>query len=258
MNLFGFSPSHIQTAILIFLRVSAILLTAPLFGSRNVPVKLKVGLSLILAIIVLPGLGLEEAHFTNVPSLASAMVGEVLIGVIIGFTAKLLFASVQLAGQLIGFQMGFGIVNVMDPQTSTQISVIAQFKDIVTLLIFLAVDAHYWFILAITKSFELIPLFGFSFTDSLMEVLVRLSCDMFVIAAKIAAPVIAILLFTSLALGLIARTVPQMNIFIVGFPLKIAIGLVGIGVSLPFLAYLLRNHFQKMGGEIIELMKLMT
>jgi flagellar biosynthetic protein FliR len=91
-----------------------------------------------------------------------------------------------------------------------------------------------------------------------MEAIVGLSCDMFLIAAKLAAPIIAVLFFTSVALGLIARTVPQMNIFIVGFPLKIAIGLFGIGLSLPLFSYMLRNLLQGMGEDIIALMKLMT
>ncbi len=150
------------------------------------------------------------------------------------------------------------IVNVIDPQTSAQVSIIAQFQNIITLLIFLIIDAHYWFILSIAKSFELIPLLGFCFTDSLMESIIRLSCNMFDIAAKLAAPIIAALLFTSVALGLIARTVPQMNIFIVGFPLKIAIGLLGVGFSLPLLSYMLRNLFQEMGENIMVLLRLMA
>jgi flagellar biosynthetic protein FliR len=218
----------------------------------------KAGLSVVLAMIIFPLVGFKEVYLTNVSSLVSAMAGEILIGVIIGFTARLLFAAVQLAGQLIGFQMGFGIVNVIDPQTSTQISIIAQFQNLITLLVFLAINAHYWFILAVASSFELIPPLEFCFSNSLMEAIVSLSCDMFMVAAKIAAPVIAVLLFTSVALGLIARTVPQMNIFIVGFPLKIAIGLFGVGFSLPLLSYMLRNLFRGMGEDIITLMKLMT
>ena len=164
----------------------------------------------------------------------------------------------QLAGQLVGFQMGFGIVNVIDPQTSAQVSIIAQFENIITLLTFLALNAHHWFIMAIAKSFEVVPLLTFSFTNSLMEALLRLSCDMFVVAAKVAAPIIAILLFTSVALGLLARTVPQMNIFIVGFPLKLAIGLLAVGLTLPLLSTLLRNLFQGLGEDIFVLMRLMT
>ena len=258
MILFSLPLPQVQAAVLVFIRIGAILITAPLFGSRNVPLKLKAGLSLVLTLAIFPVVGFKEVYLTSVPSLVSAMVGEVLIGVIIGFTARLIFAAVQLAGELVGFQMGFGIVNVIDPQTSTQFSIIAQFQNIITLLIFLALDAHYWFILAISKSFELIQPLGFCFTDSLMEAIISLSCDMFVIAAKVAAPVIAVLFFTSVALGLIARTVPQMNIFIVGFPIKIAIGLLGVGFSLPLLSYLLRNLFQRMGDDIILLMKLMS
>ncbi len=258
MNFFNLSLPQVQAVVLIFIRISAILVSAPLFGSKNVPLQMKVGLSCALTIAVLPVIGFREVYLTGVPSLVSAMLGEILIGIIIGFTARLIFAAVQLAGQLVGFQMGFGIVNVLDPQTSTQVAIIAQFQNIITLLVFLALDAHYWFILSIAKSFELIPPLGFCFTDSLMEAIVRLSCDMFVVAAKLAAPIIAALLFTSVALGLIARTVPQMNIFIVGFPLKIAIGLLGVGLSLPLLSYMLRNLFQEMGEDIMVLMKLMV
>ena len=258
MNFFNLPLPQVQAVVLIFIRISAILVSAPLFGSKNVPVQMKAGLSCALTIAVLPVIGFREVYLTGVPSLVSAMLGEILIGIIIGFTARLIFAAVQLAGQLVGFQMGFGIVNVMDPQTSTQVAIIAQFQNIITLLVFLALDAHYWFILSIAKSFELIPPLGFCFTDSLMEAIVRLSCDMFVVAAKLAAPIIAALLFTSMALGLIARTVPQMNIFIVGFPLKIAIGLLGVGFSLPLLSYMLRNIFQEMGEDIMVLMKLMV
>jgi flagellar biosynthetic protein FliR len=258
LNLFTVSLPHVQAATLLFIRICAILVATPLLGSKNVPVQVKVGLSLVLTIAVLPIVGLREVSLTDVPSLGSAMVGEVFIGVIIGYTARLLFAAVQMAGQLVGFQMGFGIVNVIDPQTSSQVSIVAEFQHIIALLVFLAADAHHWFVLSIAKSFELIPPFGFCFTNSLMEAIVRLSCDMFVIAAKLSAPILAALLFTDLALGLVARTVPQMNIFIVGFPLKIAIGLLGIGFSFPLLMYTLRSLFQKMGEDIVVVMKLMS
>lgn len=259
MTLLNFSLPMVQAAVLIFARVGAILLTAPLFSSGSIPVHVKVGLSFMLAVIVFPLVSVNDTFvLLPIASLGIAMAGEVLIGVIIGFTARLLFAAVQLAGQLVGFQMGFGIVNVIDPQTSAQVSIIAQFENIITLLTFLALNAHHFFILAIAKSFEVVPLLTFSFTNSLMEALLRLSCDMFVVAAKVAAPIIAILLFTSVALGLLARTVPQMNIFIVGFPLKLAIGLLAVGLTLPLLSAMLRNLFQGLGEDIAVLMKLMT
>ena len=258
MTLLNFSLPMVQAAVLIFTRVGAILLTAPLFSSGSIPVHVKIGLSFMLAVIVFPLVSVNDILVLPLASLGIAMAGEVLIGVIIGFTARLLFAAVQLAGQLVGFQMGFGIVNVIDPQTSSQVSIIAQFENIITLLIFMAVNAHHWFIMAIAKSFEVVPLLAFSFTNSLMEALVRLSCDMFVVAAKVAAPIIAILLFTSVALGLLARTVPQMNIFIVGFPLKLAIGLLAVGLTLPLLSTLLRNLFQGLGEDIFVLLRMMT
>ena len=258
MTLLNLPLPLVQAAVLVFIRVGAILISAPLFSSGSVPVHVKVGLSFMLAVIIFPLVNVTDVSALPLAALGIAMVGEVLIGVIIGFTARLLFAAVQLAGQLVGFQMGFGIVNVIDPQTSTQVSIIAQFENIITFLTFLALNAHHWFILAIAKSFEAVPLLTFTFTNSLMEALLRLSCDMFVVAAKVAAPIIAILLFTSVGLGLLARTVPQMNIFMVGFPLKLAIGLLGIGLTLPLLSTILRGLFQGLGEDIMVLMKLMS
>jgi len=258
MTLFNLSLPHLQASVLAFIRISAIMVTVPLFSSRNVPLQVKVVLALGMAVIVLPTVHLPAVEGVSVPVLVSGMVGEVLIGVIIGFTARLLFAGVELAGQLVGFQMGFGIVNVIDPQTSTQVSIIAHFQNIITMLLFLAFNAHHYFILAIAKSFELVPPLMFCLTNAAMEALIALSCNMFIIAAKVAAPVIAVLLFTNVALGLIARTVPQMNIFIVGFPLNLSVGLFGVGISLPVLSSLLRSLFQDMGEDIMMLLRLMS
>lgn len=258
MTLFNLSLPHLQTSILAFIRISAIMVTVPLFSSRNVPLQVKAVLALTMAVIVLPTVQLPAVEGVSIPVLVSGMAGEALIGIIIGFTARLLFAGVELAGQLVGFQMGFGIVNVIDPQTSTQVSIIAHFQNIMAMLLFVAFNAHHHFVLAVAKSFQLVPPLMFCLTNAAMEALIALSCDMFIIAAKVAAPVIAVLLFTNVALGLIARMVPQMNVFIVGFPLNLAVGLFGMGLSLPVLSSLLKNLFQNMGEDITVLLRLMS
>jgi len=232
MSIPQITSEQLEIYIFILLRVSAMVITIPIFGNRVVPVRIKGGLSLMIAFLLFPFI---KFHLPSLGflSLISGMLGEVIIGIIIGLAGKLVFAGVQIAGQLIGFQMGFAIVNVFDPITSEQVSVIAQFQYLIAILIFLAVDGHHVFLYSIAESYRIIPPLDFHFSAELMQSIVEISKDIFIIAVKIGAPIITALLMTSIGFGLIARTVPQINILIVGFPLKIAIGLIGIGLTLP-------------------------
>jgi len=256
MTLPQITAEQIELFILIFLRVSAIIVTIPIVGNRAVPLRVKGGLAVVIAFLVFPFVTQTSVVFDILP-LSLKMAGEVCIGIVIGLLGRFVFAGIQLAGQLIGFQMGFAIVNVVDPVSSSQVSIISQLQYLLAILIFLAVDGHHIFLFAIVESFNTIPPLGFHFTGPLMEAIIELSKDVFMIAVKAGAPIIAILLFTSVSLGMVARTVPQINIFIVGFPLKIAVGLIGIGLTFPFFARMLGAIFANMDGRLKVLMDLM-
>jgi flagellar biosynthetic protein FliR len=250
--------SQIQMLLLIFVRVAAIVFSAPLFDSRAIPVLFKVGLALSAAVLLypllVPGTPMPADGFTL---LGFGIVGEALVGLIIGFAVRLIFAAVEMAGQLAGFQMGLAIANVFDPVTSTQMPIIAQMENIIAMLLFLAVNAHYLVIRALAESFRLVPLLGFRFSGSLMTMLSDLTGGMFVTAVKIAAPVMVALLLTSLTLGLVARVVPQMNIFIVAMPIKIIIGLVFLALALPFLAGFMGHVFVNLGNDLVLMLRAM-
>lgn len=250
------TAEQIEIFILIFLRVSAIMATIPVLGNRTVPLKVKGGLSVIVAFLILPFVRHDPVSL-GILSLICRMAGEVFIGIIIGFMGRLLFAGIQLAGQLVGFQMGFAIVNVIDPVTSSQVSIISQFQHLIAMLVFLAVNGHHVFLSAVAESYRIIPPLGFHFTGPLAESIVQLSKNIFIVAIKMGAPIMAVLFFTSVGLGLIARTVPQINIFIVGFPLKIAVGLISIGLTLPFFIRFAGTIFMDFEGELKALMNLM-
>ncbi len=241
---------------LIFLRVGAIMVSAPFFESKNIPILFKMGLSLAISIILFPVLRLDNIPFYNdVIPFGIGVLGEMTLGVIIGLSIKLIFSGIQLAGQLVGFQMGFAIVNIMDPVTSTRLSLTAQLNNLVALLIFLSINAHHWLLRALADSFQLVPPFDFRFNNSLMAQLMKIASNMFIIAIKVAAPVMAALLLTSVALGLVARTVPQMNILIVAFPLKIVVGLLFFAFSLPYLLSFLEQIFGGLGSDMLFLLK---
>ena len=241
---------------LILLRVGAIVWTVPVFGSRSIPFLFKAGLAVAISVILFPILKLNEISLTpGVIPFGIGVVSEIVLGITIGFSVKLIFCGIQLAGQLAGFQMGFAIVNVMDPITSDQASIIAQFNNLIAMLIFLCINAHHWFLRGVVESFRLVSPFGFQFSGSLMEYLTRLGGNMFIVAVKVGAPVIIALLITSVALGLVARTVPQMNVFIVAFPLKIVVGLLFLAFSLPYLLSFLRQVFIGSGNDIMNIVK---
>ncbi len=243
---------------MVFLRVSAIMITIPVFGEAFVPARVKVGLSLLMAMLLFPVLELPAIKSSfDLFSLVLRIGGEILIGVFIGFTAKLIFAGIQLAGQLIGFQMGFAIANVIDPTRGSQISVIAEFQYMLALLLFLLMDGHHIFLYAIAESFRIIPPLGFHYSGQILQTMIGFINNMFVIAVKVGAPIIAILFFVSIGLGMIARTVPQINVFVVGFPLQIAVGLIGIGLTLPFFLKIVAGSFLQLQGEVSLLLNMM-
>jgi flagellar biosynthetic protein FliR len=253
------SLPQLQLFFLVFLRVGAILMSIPIFDSRGIPVFFKIALAFATGMVLFPLLKLDVVPVTSdLFTFGIIVAGEIFLGLAIGFSVKLIFAGIQLAGQLAGYQMGLAIANVMDPATSEQVPLLAQFYNLISLLVFLSINAHYWFIKALTESFRLVPPLNVNFGSSLMEQLIRLSGNMFVIAVQVGAPVIAAMLLTSVAFGLVARTVPQMNVFIVAMPLKIGVGLLFIGFGLPYFSAFLKNIFSNLGQDIVLMLKAMS
>jgi len=234
-------------------------MSIPVFDSKSIPLFFKIALAFTTSMALFPILELEPlALITNFFAMGVSVAGEILLGLVIGFSVKLIFAGIQLAGQLAGYQMGMALANVMDPSSSQQVPLLAQFNNLIALLIFITINAHYWFIRALAHSFQLVPPLNVNFSGSLMEHLIKMSGNMFVIGIQIGAPVIAALLITSVAFGLIARTVPQMNVFIVAMPLKIGVGLLFLGFSLPYFSAFLEKIFNGLGQNIFFMLKAMS
>ncbi len=241
---------------LIFIRISSIIMTAPLLGSPAIPPRIKLSLALVLTFLFLPlAGGGEYATPGDFITLVAAAGRELFIGVSIGFMANLVFAGINLAGQLMGFQMGFAIVNVLDPLNQVQVSIISQFLGFMALVIFVSLNAHHIFIQAIADSFSIAKIGAASVGSLAVREMMKGAAELFLIGLKVGAPVFAILLFTNVGLGVVARTVPQMNVFIVGFPLTIGIGLIALGLVLPLFLEVLRGLFDGMGRNIYLLLK---
>jgi flagellar biosynthesis protein FliR len=259
MNIPLITPELAEAFILVLIRVGAMIIVTPVFGDATVPATVKWGLSILIAVLLFPIVkaGIPSMRDLGLLSIVVGIAGELLIGIIIGFAARLIFAGIQLAGELLGFQMGFSVASVIDPTSSVQVSVIAEFQYLVSLLLFLTINGHHLFISAIAESYQVVPPLSVHFSGPLLQALIALSKDVFVIAVKISAPVTAVLFFTNVAMGLVARTVPQMNVFMVSFPLQIAAGLIFIGLTAPVFIKVAQHLFPSLSRETEMLMKLM-
>ena len=247
---FQVPQTDIQILLMILVRVLAIFMSLPMFNSRHLPMAFKAGFAVSISVLLFPVLKLQSIPLAgNLLTLGLGVGSEVLLGLSIGMFIRMLFAGVQLAGQLAGYQMGMSIANVLDPSTNAQVSLPAQFYSLFAVLIFITTNAHYWFIDALVQSFQIVPPFGFHLSPTLLDSLVRTSANIFIIGLRVGAPVIVALLLTSVTLGLLARATPQMNVFFVAMPVKILIGLVFIMISLPYLTVYLNRLF----GDLTEL-----
>lgn len=241
----------------VLIRVSIIIFLLPFFGAKGVPVMWKAGISFVIAVILTPVVSAPMVFPTSIPEIMIGVMGEALFGLILALGIKTLLASVQLAGQFMSFQMGFSMARAMDPQTGTQSTVLTQFLYLFTVLIIFAMDGHHLFIRALAFSFETVPPNSISFGSSIGDVLIKNSSYMFILGLKIASPIIVALFLSNLCLGIVARTVPQINILMIGFPINIIIGLILFGMMLVNIVPLLSGMLKAMGELLFNLIQLM-
>ncbi|MFP4465490.1 MAG: flagellar biosynthetic protein FliR [Candidatus Goldiibacteriota bacterium] len=256
-NIFDIALEQFQVYVLITIRISAIFFSAPVISSRNVPPLIKIALAFLIAIIVFPVVEKDFVIPGDIGTYGVIVFKQVLLGVAIGFAANLIFTAIQLAGQIIDLQMGFGIVNVIDPVSNTQVSIIGQFKFVMGILLFMAINGHHMLFKAIVDSFAMVPLGNVGITEPTVTKLNAMFSEMFLLAFKIAGPATIALFLSNVTLGLIARTIPQMNVFIVGLPMNIMIGIAAVLVSMPILVNLFNTLLTAMWDDIYFIIRTM-
>jgi len=242
--------------ILAFARVTSIIAVMPIFGYRSIPVIIKAGLAGLFVLAIFPTINTEFPIPVDFIPFFLLILKEVVAGLVIGFASFFIFAGIQYAGEIVGIDIGFGIVNIVDPQTGRQVSIISEFKYIVALLIFLSINGHHFFMQAIKHSYEVLPINSAIFSDMVMGKVIEMSRAMFSVTIKIAGPALVALFIANFVMGIIARMVPQMNIFIVGFPMKISVGLFIMFLSLPLICYVFIKLVEGLKRDIIQLIEI--
>ena len=232
-----------------FLRVLAVFTSAPIFSSRSFPVRARIGLALLITVAAQASLPPMPVVDLNSAQALGVAVQQVGIGLTIGFVVRLVFAAFELAGEVVGFQMGLNFAAFFDPAMNSQTSAVARFFGYMASLLFVVLNGHLMVLMAVTRSFEVFPVTQ-NFADALrLMKLYTLGGELFASALWIALPMLALLLFTNLALGIISRVAPQMNVFAIGFPITLSVGLVGMTATLP----MLDRPFQSLLERAIEI-----
>jgi flagellar biosynthetic protein FliR len=238
--------------------MSSLFVVTPVFGGRNVPSYLKVGLAFFCSIILVTLLKDVTVEFTDIFSYAAIVLKELAIGIILGFTSYLVFSALYLAGQIIDTQIGFGMVNVLDPLHDTQVPLTGNFLYILTLMFFLIMNGHHVLLTALFKSYNILPVNSFVFNDVLFNNMLNIFYETFQIGFKISIPIIAASLLAEIALGILTKTVPQMNVFVIGMPLKVGVGLVTLLAMIPMYLTTMDITFNKMYNYIYLIIKSMA
>lgn len=254
MDIFNFDPRAIISFYLTLFRISVVLFVMPFFGD-TIPVLVKATLLIVLTLAVWPQLSFPAEYFPANPlNLAVMFAGEIVLGMSLGIIVRMLIAAVQIGGQIINFQMGFSMVNAIDPLTGMQEPVTTHFLYMCTMLTFLTLNGHLHLIKALGDSFDIVPPGGLFLTPQLMSEVMLFAKQMFILGVRIAAPVILALFLVDLALALISKMAPQMNVLVLGFPLKIMVGFLFMTFIMQIMSDYVTNFIQAMDMVMMHIM----
>ena len=248
------------TFLLVLCRITSFLVVAPVFSTRTIPRTVKVGFGFFLSVIVFLNVGFDNP----VPAdgmFILAILKEILAGLIIGFVAYLFFTIVQVAGSLMDMQMGLGVANIVDPLTGVSAPMLGNLKFMLQILVFLAINGHHYLIGAIMDSYKWLPLdnelFGKIAAGNLTEFMTRTFADTFLLALQISAPMVVAMFLIDLGLALLSRAAPQYQVFVVGIPIKILLGLAILLLLLPGFSVLFQTIFDHMFDALSKLFVLL-
>ncbi|MBY0237992.1 MAG: flagellar biosynthetic protein FliR [Burkholderiaceae bacterium] len=234
-------------------RILGLITAAPVLGNRSVPTTIKVALGVLLALVIAP----------TVPKLPAAdpmsyaglliLVQEMLIGVAMGFTMRIVFSAIEMAGEISSLTMGLGFASFFDPNTQGRSSAISQFLALIATMAFISVNAHLVLLSALAESFQTLPISGIPINGSGFKRVADWGARIFSAGLQLSLPMVAALLLVNVALGVLTRAAPQLNLFGIGFPITLGVGFIVIATTLPYLTTPLENLFNQGVEKVREL-----
>lgn len=232
------------------------IVVAPILGHQSIPVQVKVGFGLFFAFVMYP-IAAGKAPVINAEflSLVIMVLKEVIVGLMLGFATGLLFAGARFAGELISIDTGLSAATMFDPESNMQASIISEFMYLLMLMVFLLLNGHHFVLETLYLSYTAVPIGGLTFNGAALTEMLQLSAFMFVVAIKLAAPVVVAMFLINVALSILSRVMPQMNVFALAFPLKIGAGFIAVVVAAPLLVFVFKKLLTGFEANILELVK---
>ncbi len=249
--------SDYYNCLFVFLRISAFLLVLPFFTMANFPVTLRVALGALAAVLLAPLLPPFAANRLDFFSLLGLMFQEVSVGLVLGFLSRLIFLTVELAGGIIGTEMGLNMAAVLDPVSNQSEQVPSTILSYLAALVMLALNLHHWMLLGFERTYAVLPIGAAHLNAALFALLVARTSDVFLVALQIAAPVMAVSFVVTVVFALLGRAVPQMNVFGESFGFRIVAGLVVFGFTLQIAAQYVQNYLDRLPNDLLAVAQML-
>lgn len=258
MELPVFTTTLLQGFLICLARVAAIFAIIPVFSGGQIPPQMRIGIAVMFALLTYPIIqSTLPVTSLTITDMAIIVAAEVIFGLLVGFIAQLIFMAAEFAGAIIGYQMGFAMANVFDPTTQQQVALISQFQGIFAILLFLSLNIHHFFLEAMVASFTLLPPGYLNLTGGAIPMLVELSNNALILSIRLVAPIIALLILVNMTLGFMTRIFPQLNVFMLSFPLKIGISFIVMGMTFGVFAAILQGEFAALPERFLRLFSLL-
>jgi len=253
-----FTTTLIQGFLICLARVAAIFAVIPVFSGGQIPPQMRIGVAVMFALLTYPVVHhvLPVTELT-IPDMAIVVAAEVIFGLLVGFIAQLIFMAAEFAGSIVGYQMGFAMANVFDPTTQQQVALISQFQGIFAILLFLSLNVHHLFLEALVSSFTMLPPGQLNLSGGAIPMLVELSNHALILSVRLVAPILVLVILITLVLGFMARIFPQLNVFMLSFPVKIAISFIIMGLTFGVFAAILQGEFAALPERFLRLFSLL-
>ena len=244
--------------LLAFARIVLVFVQAPIFGSHHVPKPILAGMAVTMTLAMYPHIPVPDDVPQDLFPFIGALLSQVCVGLVIGYVSFLVMAAAQFGGEMLDIQMGLSVAASFDPASHGAVNLLRKVHFYLAMNLYLILDGHHALIRAIDASFRVIPVTYFRITGDIAVEMIRLSGNLLVIGTQVAAPALAALFITQCALGLLARVAPQMNVFMLSFPLNIGIGLTLLTFSLPLILRLLGVQFDINLDQVLHSIKMMV
>lgn len=232
-------------------RILALISSAPILGNKQIPIRIKIGLAMLITVIVAPTINVPGNIDPATAQGLLILIQQVLAGLAMGFSMRLIFTAIEMAGDLAGMQMGLGFASFYDPVNASYTPVLAQFLGIIAALAFLSTNGHLYMLAALADSFQAFPISSTLPSAAAFHTLAEWGTTIFTHALQLSMPLIGALMITNLALGILTRSAPQLNIFAVGFPITLSVGFATLALSLPYFAPIL-DHIVTEGLDTMQ------